>query len=402
MRTALALLRTALPLTLTAGLAQAQSLPAKWSPCGDWVVQPDSAAGTTQGNPGPDGEGNLVWNYEYVSTGNETGSSDPWYDEPAAKLVWDPSWFGQPGVWDIADDFGTAVGQSGATHIYRCDASSCWFNYCPIRRWENATGLPITLEIRGELWLGWGGQNGVAGPVDIDVIIAHRAAGMAASTLLYSSTESKPTPGSTAVEHLRLPIDLPPVVAQPGDSILISHRARNSVTQNRWVTRGSNLLFVRSDALLGDPYCFGDGAGTPCPCGNTGSPREGCANSTGSGAELFAHGSTSASQDDLLLACDRLPTSQPALLFVGTSQPGGLNGLAFGDGLRCAGGMVSRLDIQSPEGWCELTWGAGLLARASLVSGDTGYFQVWYRDPVDGPCGSGFNLSNAVEVLLTP
>ena len=35
-------------------------------------------------------------------------------------------------------------------------------------------------------------------------------------------------------------------------------------------------------------------------------------------------------------------------------------------------------------------------------SGDTRYFQVWYRDPIGGPCGSGFNLTSGVEATFAP
>jgi hypothetical protein len=35
------------------------------------------------------------------------------------------------------------------------------------------------------------------------------------------------------------------------------------------------------------------------------------------------------------------------------------------------------------------------------ISGDTRYFQTWYRDPSGGPCGAGFNLTNGMELTFT-
>jgi hypothetical protein len=42
------------------------------------------------------------------------------------------------------------------------------------------------------------------------------------------------------------------------------------------------------------------------------------------------------------------------------------------------------------------------LVTLAVVTGDTRRFQVWYRDPVGGPCGSAFNLTQGVEVSFTP
>ncbi|MEM7517468.1 MAG: hypothetical protein AAF368_11170, partial [Planctomycetota bacterium] len=49
------------------------------------------------------------------------------------------------------------------------------------------------------------------------------------------------------------------------------------------------------------PYCFGDGSGVSCPCGNNSPPGHlgGCANSAGNGAILAATGSPSVNNDTL-------------------------------------------------------------------------------------------------------
>ena len=100
-----------------------------------------------------------------------------------------------------------------------------------------------------------------------------------------------------------------------------------------------------------------------------------------------------------LHACGLVP-NQPALLFVGEAAIAGGNGFAFGDGLRCAGVSVVRLGVQTPDGTGSATWGAGLQSAGGWGPGDTRYFQVWYRNPTGSPCGSGFNLTNGLEVTF--
>ena len=148
-------------------------------------------------------------------------------------------------------------------------------------------------------------------------------------------------------------------------------------------------------------FCFGDGSGAPCPCANTGGPGEGCSNSGGAGGLLSGGGSVSASADDLVFTASNLLPSQPVLLFVGLDAISGGNGTPFGDGLRCAGGSVVRLGVEVPSANGDAIWGPRLRAQGGWSSGDTRRFQGWYRDP-GGPCSSGFNLTNGIEVTFTP
>ena len=151
-------------------------------------------------------------------------------------------------------------------------------------------------------------------------------------------------------------------------------------------------------AALGINFCFCNG----CPCGND-DPAAGCVNSTGVGATMVATGTTSVGADNLMVSGSSLKPSGPALLFAGTTQAGGGSGLAFGDGLRCAGGTIQRLGVRisSPAG--AASWGPGLASIGSWVSpGDTRTMQIWYRDPVSGPCGGGFNTSHGVELVFGP
>ena len=163
-----------------------------------------------------------------------------------------------------------------------------------------------------------------------------------------------------------------------------------------------NLDGIPDDCGPAIVYCSGDGSGTACPCGNTGSPGSGCANSgSTNGAAAVATGSASVGSDDLVINGAELLPGAPGLLFSGLTQINGGNGNPFGDGLRCVGGHVTRMNVRIPDANGMASWGPGLATSFSWSSGETRTFQIWYRD-TNGLCGSGFNLTNGLEVTLTP
>src|SRR5690606_27479256 len=101
---------------------------------------------------------------------------------------------------------------------------------------------------------------------------------------------------------------------------------------------GTNVKAYRTTPAFQSAFCFGDGSGTACPCGNSGAAGRGCANSVdASGARLAASGAASLTNDTLVLSGSGMPNSS-ALYFQGTTQISA----PFGDGLRCAGGTVVR------------------------------------------------------------
>ena len=159
---------------------------------------------------------------------------------------------------------------------------------------------------------------------------------------------------------------------------------------------------VLREAEIGVGFCAGDGSATPCPCGNTGAAGAGCANGAGPGAALAAIGSPSVAADDARLVADGLVPLQPALFFQGTNAVNGGLGVAFGDGLRCAGGAVVRLGVTTASAAGEGEVGPGLATPGGWSAGQTLRFQAWYRDPVGSMCGTGFNLSNGVELVIVP
>lgn len=188
------------------------------------------------------------------------------------------------------------------------------------------------------------------------------------------------------------------VAAQAGFTAVGARSDDDSVTDE-----GAVYLYDPTDAPLVS-YCHGDGSGTPCPCGNDAAPgtEGGCENSTGVGALLLTDDGVAVATDKLrAYSCDLLP-NQPALLFAGNDAVNGGAGILFGDGLRCAGTNVVRLGVQTPDANGDATWGPGLGAIGGWSAGDTRFFQTWYRNPAGGPCATGFNLTNGVEVTFEP
>ncbi len=163
------------------------------------------------------------------------------------------------------------------------------------------------------------------------------------------------------------------------------------------------------NAVLGPPFttfCFGDGSGTGCPCGNVSAvgAGTGCVSSLGVGARVAAEGSACVSADNMHLVGYGMGFA-PALYFQGSAQQAGGAGLAFGDGLLCLAGSIIRLGVKFNSNGTSIHPGAGdlsLSAGGLVVGGDTKTYQIWFRDAFTFCTASNFNLSNAVQVVWAP
>ena len=151
----------------------------------------------------------------------------------------------------------------------------------------------------------------------------------------------------------------------------------------------------------GTAFCTGF-TGAPCPCGNNSTNGGGCANGTGEGNVLSASGSNSVSAADLELSSANAIPSQPGLYFQGNNAINGGNGNVFGDGLRCAGGAVVRLQVRFSNGTGDSSTSIDIGAKGGVSAGDVKRYQHWARDPNSSPCGSQFNLSNGIEITWAP
>lgn len=153
-------------------------------------------------------------------------------------------------------------------------------------------------------------------------------------------------------------------------------------------------------------YCFGDGSGTACPCGNNSQPGDGqgCLNSTGKGGLLQLAGTPSVGNDTATLEGEKMPNSS-ALYFQGTTRTNGGAGNVFGDGLQCAGGAVIRLGTKTNvAGKSQFPSGSDplLSVRGAVTPGATRTYQVWYRNASAFCTTSTFNLTNGLELTWAP
>ena len=158
----------------------------------------------------------------------------------------------------------------------------------------------------------------------------------------------------------------------------------------------------------GEMFCFGDAASaTPCPCANAGAYVHGCDNSAGTGGALLSASGTTSPDTVTLHAQDELATSLTVFL-----QGDAIGApIAFGDGLRCAAGVLKRLYVKNAVGGFASAPTGGepsILVRSAelgdpIAPGSTRVYQTYYRDPFLEfcPAGSGggtWNASNAVRI----
>ncbi len=164
------------------------------------------------------------------------------------------------------------------------------------------------------------------------------------------------------------------------------------------------LVFI-PDVSTTVPFCFGDGSGTACPCGNAGITGNGCASSVNAaGANLTTSGSASIGGDTLALLGSGMPNST-CLYFQGTNQQAGGAGVTFGDGLRCAGGTIIRLGTKTNVGGASQYPVGGdvpISIRGANAASDVRTYQAWYRNAADFCTPSTFNLSNGVSLTWQP
>lgn len=182
-----------------------------------------------------------------------------------------------------------------------------------------------------------------------------------------------------------------------------------------WTVTGSGTFididlasFEISSPHVGQALCFGDGTQSiPCPCANSGLAGRGCENSAATGGAVLS-GLGSLSPDNLVLTCSgELPHALSVVLQGNQvlAAP-----VLFGDGLRCAGGLLKRLYIKNAVGGVVTAPEAGDLSVSaqsaalgdSIAPGSTRWYQVYYRDPSSSFCpapqGNTWNVSNALAI----
>ncbi len=162
--------------------------------------------------------------------------------------------------------------------------------------------------------------------------------------------------------------------------------------------------------FLGGPFCAGDGIDpnvtTPCPCANFGAPGRGCANSVQTqGALLAVTGSTavdpSSGTDTLVLQGSGMPATVACIYLQGDL----ITDVVFGDGVRCAGGVLLRLrtkvNAAGASSFPDSAETISLSQRGGVTigSGVTRSYQTYYRNASAAFCPpETFNASNGFQI----
>ncbi len=128
-------------------------------------------------------------------------------------------------------------------------------------------------------------------------------------------------------------------------------------------------------------------------------------NSVGAGARIFGSGSQSITVNTFQLQIFFAPPGQSGLFFYGT-EPGQV---PIGGAFLCVGqgGVVQRLPVVQADflgtAFLPLDFGAPPMnsGAGQVVAGTHYYFQFWYRDS-GAPGGSGFSLSDGLDVSFCP
>lgn len=156
-------------------------------------------------------------------------------------------------------------------------------------------------------------------------------------------------------------------------------------------------------------YCFGDGTGTPCPCGNSGTAGHGCGNSVNAtGAVLTWSGNASIANDTLVLHGSGMPNNAtPSAIYIqGTEQDSLGDGTPIQDGLRCVIGSIVRLGTRPNPGGQSQFPDVGTLSisvRGGITTPGTYYYQTYYRNAAAAFCPPGTaNWTNGVAVPWWP
>lgn len=182
-----------------------------WDREADWT--PGTVASSSQGNPDDDANGQPTWNYEYA-TGDALASADPWYKSARTALVWDPDWWGAPGVWAKAVDVGGAAASDRLVHVLNAAGR----DQIPVARWSNPSGEAQTLDITATVRFNW--VNGASGDAEIALVNLTEAGEFVP---LYTATRNSSGGGWQI-----LSFSIPSLHVEAGGAILLSVRGQGT------------------------------------------------------------------------------------------------------------------------------------------------------------------------------
>jgi hypothetical protein len=164
-----------------------------------------------------------------------------------------------------------------------------------------------------------------------------------------------------------------------------------------------DALDTRMVPATGLGYCFGDGLGTPCPCGNSGGNGRGCANSIfAAGAVLTGTGNASVAADTVVITASSM-SGGIVVFFQGTGQASA----PLDDGLFCLSGGLMRVGTFGVVGGAASDpppATAALSVRGAIPpAGATRFYQAVYRNAAPAFCPPAtLNRTNGYAIVWTP
>lgn len=187
-----------------------------------------------------------------------------------------------------------------------------------------------------------------------------------------------------------------PAGCAPGRTTDIIFSVNDDCGNSDFAVGHVTLITPPSDGI---PFCFGDGTGTLCPCGNTGLTGHGCDISQGTGgvclsAQNFNPNGLGGGTVDFLGTNYPVGATPLAILLRSENYENGLAGIVFGDGKLCLGSPIQRLgNRQIADGKVDFP---------HVHTSGTGrwHYQLWFRNLPQAFCdpAAGYNTSNAVSL----
>ncbi len=252
-------------------------------------------------------------------------------------------------------------------------------------------------------------ENGVAG---YQAAVAPYAWGPGiADMVVFSVRRNSAVVGVIASGPIALPISegdllIPPTGAGLPPRIFVPAEYLGLATVRSGALRNDELdaLDIRRPPATAIAFCHGDGDVIACPCGNNGTPGNGCANSAfASGASLSATGVASVASDSVSLNAANM-TGSIAIFFQGATQ---LPPFVVDDGIGCVGGPVVRLGakvVAAGSASYPSTTDPSVSVRGGVPAvGGTFFYQTFYRNAVATFCPPATsNRTNGLMILWAP
>jgi hypothetical protein len=189
-----------------------------------------------------------------------------------------------------------------------------------------------------------------------------------------------------------------------------------------WGPAPFNGPFMLMDGMQVDPGTNSPGidlcmpatsATIACPCSNPPSGgKRGCNNSSFTGgAVLHSSGASSLAADTVVFTSSGEKPTATSVVLQGSTSIG--SGVVFGQGVRCAGGVLKRLylktasggSITAPQGADPVVSARSAALGDPIPAGSVRFYGVYYRDPIVlGGCSasSTFNITQTQEITWGP